>query len=64
MFSIFKAFKARVKLEFGKNIKCLKTNNGGEYTREEYDNFYQREGINRQFTVAYTLLNKMEWQSG
>ena len=30
VFSIFKAFKARVKLESGKKIKCLRTNNGGE----------------------------------
>ena len=41
VFSIFKAFKGRVELEFGKKIKCLRTNNGGEYTSDEFDNFCQ-----------------------
>ena len=54
VFSIFKGFKGRVELESGKKIKCLRTNNGGEYTSEEFDNFCQQEGIKRQFTVAYT----------
>ena len=54
MFSIFQAFKVRVELESRKKIKCLRTNNGGEYTSEEFDNFCQQEGIKRQFTVAYT----------
>ena len=35
-------------------IKCLRTDNGGEYTGEEFDSFCQQEGIKRQFTVAYT----------
>ena len=48
------AFKARVELESGKKIRCLRTNNGKEYTSEEFDNFCQQEGIMRQFTVAYT----------
>ena len=42
MFSIFKAFKVRVELESRKKIKCLRTNNGGEYTSEEFDNFCQQ----------------------
>ena len=42
MFSIFKAFKARVELESGKKIKyCLRNDNRGEYTSEEFDNFCQ-----------------------
>jgi hypothetical protein len=32
----------------------LRTNNGGEYTSDEFDNFCQHEGIKRQFTTAYT----------
>ena len=31
VFPIFKDFKARVELELEKRIKCLRTNNGGEY---------------------------------
>ena len=54
MFSIFKAFKLWVEHESRKKIECLRTNNGGEYTSEEFDNFCQQEGIKRQFMVAYT----------
>jgi len=54
MLGIFKTFKARVELESEKKIKCLRTDNGGEYTSDEFDNFCQHEGIKRQFTTAYT----------
>jgi 5'-3' exoribonuclease 2 len=54
--TVFKTFKARVELESEKKIKCLRTNNRGEYTSDEFDNFYQHEGIKRQFTTAYTPL--------
>ena len=54
VFPVFKIFKARVELESEKKIKCLRTDNGGEYTGEEFDSFCQQEGIKRQFTVAYT----------
>jgi transposase InsO family protein len=52
--AVFKTFKARVELEYEKKIKCLRTDNGGEYTSDEFDNFCQHEGIKRQFTTAYT----------
>ena len=35
VFPIFKDFKARVELESGKRIKCLRTDSGGEYTDED-----------------------------
>jgi transposase InsO family protein len=54
MLAIFKTFKVRVELESEKKIKCLSTDNGGEYTNDEFDNFCQHEGIKRQFTTAYT----------
>jgi transposase InsO family protein len=31
----------------------LRTDNGGEYTSDEFDNFCQHEGIKRQFTTTY-----------
>jgi len=52
--AVFKTFKARVELESGKKIKCLRTDNEGEYTCDEFDNFCQHEGIKRQFTMTYT----------
>nr|GEZ43135.1 Gag-Pol polyprotein [Tanacetum cinerariifolium] len=54
MFEVFKVYKARVELDFGKNIKCVRTDNGGEYTGDEFNTFYKQEGIKRQFTMVYT----------
>ncbi|KAE8667060.1 Retrovirus-related Pol polyprotein from transposon TNT 1-94 [Hibiscus syriacus] len=54
VFSTFKNFKARVEPDSGNKIKCFRTDNGGEYTSEEFDDFYKKEGIKRQFTVANT----------
>ncbi|KAE8725329.1 hypothetical protein F3Y22_tig00008957pilonHSYRG00078 [Hibiscus syriacus] len=54
VFSTFKNFKARVELDSGNKIKCFRTDNGGEYTSEEFDDFCKKECIKRQFTVANT----------
>jgi hypothetical protein len=51
---VFKTFKAGVELESKKKIKCLRIDNGGEYTIDEFDNLCQHEDIKRQFTIAYT----------
>ncbi|KAH9754149.1 Integrase catalytic domain-containing protein [Citrus sinensis] len=55
VFLVFKEYKARLELESGKKIKCLRTDNGGEYTDGEFLAFCKQKGIQRQFTVAYTL---------
>ncbi|GJX47496.1 gag-pol polyprotein [Tanacetum coccineum] len=47
-------YKARVELDSRKKIKCLRTDNRGEYTGDEFDTFCRQEGIKRQFTMAYT----------
>ncbi|GJU04571.1 retrovirus-related pol polyprotein from transposon TNT 1-94 [Tanacetum coccineum] len=54
VFEVFKVYKVRVELDSGKKIKCLRTDNGGEYTSDEFDTFCKQEGIKRQFTTAYT----------
>ena len=54
VFLVFKEYKARVELEFGKTIKCLRTDNGGKYTDNESLTYYRKEGIQRQFIMAYT----------
>ena len=33
---VFKVFKVQVELQSGKKIKCLRTNNGGEYISNEF----------------------------
>jgi hypothetical protein len=52
--AVFKTFKAQMELESEKKIKCLRTDNVGEYISDEFDNFCQHEGIKKQFTTAYT----------
>ncbi|TYK16527.1 hypothetical protein E5676_scaffold21G003420 [Cucumis melo var. makuwa] len=54
VYSVFKVFKVQVELQYGKKIKCLRTDNGGEYIRNEFVEFCNQEGIKRQFTAAYT----------
>ncbi|GKF48841.1 gag-pol polyprotein [Tanacetum coccineum] len=54
VFEVFKVYKARVELDSGKKIKCLRTDNGGEYTGNEFDTFCRQEEIKRQFTTVYT----------
>lgn len=53
-FNYFKLFKRKVEIETGKNIKCLRTDRGGEYTSNEFSDFCKEEGIRRQLTTAYT----------
>jgi transposase InsO family protein len=36
-----------------KNIKVLRYDNGGEYTSNEFNEFFVREGIKREVTVPY-----------
>ena len=47
VFPVFKEYKARVELEFGKLIKCLRTDNGGEYADNEFLVFCKKQGIQR-----------------
>ena len=47
VFAVFKVFKTRIELEFGKWIKCLRINNAGEYTYDKFDNFCDQEEIKR-----------------
>ena len=41
VFPVFKQYKAYVELESWKMIKCLRTDNGGEYTDGEFLTFYK-----------------------
>ncbi|KAL4337997.1 hypothetical protein AHAS_Ahas12G0166100 [Arachis hypogaea] len=54
VFAMFKEFKAKLEIESGKKIKCLRTDNGGEYVDGDFLTFCKQAVIQRQFTVAYT----------
>lgn len=53
-FNSFKCFKNLVEKETGLFIKCLRTDRGGEFNSEEFNNFCKQNGIKRQLTAAYT----------
>ena len=45
---MFKWYLARVEKETGKNLKCLRSNRGGEFTSNEFKEFFNDRGIKRQ----------------
>ncbi|CAL2270573.1 unnamed protein product [Prunus armeniaca] len=53
-FNCFRKFKAMTELQSGFKIKCLRSDRGGEFKSSEFDLFCEKEGIQRQFTLAHT----------
>jgi len=54
VFNVFKQFKATVEKITGKSIKCLRTDNGGEFTFLEFEQYCKDEGIVRHEIFVYT----------
>jgi hypothetical protein len=54
VFDRFKEFKALVENQIEKRIKVLRTDNGGEFCRNEFEEFCKKCGIERQNTTPYT----------
>ena len=59
VFNVFKQFKATVEKRTDKSIKCLRTDNGGEFTSIEFEQYCKDEGIIRQKKLLFILLSKM-----
>ncbi|WJX60656.1 hypothetical protein P8452_45840 [Trifolium repens] len=53
-FDVFKKFKALVEKQSGKSIKVLRTDDGGEYTSTEFENYCKEKGIIHEVTAPYT----------
>ena len=43
-----------VENEIGKKLKCLRSDNGGEYCSKEFDDYYSYHGIRRDKIVLGT----------
>ena len=54
VFQQFQEFKALVENQTGRIFRVLRSDNGGEYTSNEFRDFCAREGIRRELTVPYT----------
>jgi len=54
VFDKFVEFKASVENLTGRKIKVPRTDNGGEYTSNEFKDFCKGEGIKRELTTPYT----------
>jgi transposase InsO family protein len=50
----FKDFKAIVEKQSGCKIRTVRSNQGGEYTSNDFDAFCTQQGIRHQITPAYT----------
>ena len=54
VFDTFKKWKYLVEIEIGKKLKCLRSDNGGEYYNKEFDRYCSEHGIRREKTVPRT----------
>ncbi|KAE8705298.1 Mitogen-activated protein kinase kinase kinase YODA [Hibiscus syriacus] len=54
VFEKFKLWKAEVENQTGRKIKCLRSENGTEYTNSQFLHFCKEHGIKRYFTVRKT----------
>lgn len=53
-FENFRKFKALVEKQSGKSVKALRTDRGGEFLSQKFDEFCEENGIRRELTAPYT----------
>ena len=54
VFDVFKKWKALVENETGLKLKCLRSDNGGEYCSKEFEEYCAKNGIKREKTIPNT----------
>ena len=54
VFETFKKRKAMVEIETGLKVKCLRSDNGGEYINRGFSEYYATQGIRMEKTIPGT----------
>ena len=54
VFNTFKIWKAKVETEIGLKLKCLRSDNGGEYIDEGFKEYCATNGIRMEKTIPRT----------
>lgn len=54
VFEYFKTFRTFVEKQSGKSIKALRSDCGGEYTANHFQEYLKQNGIHHQYTTRYT----------
>jgi len=54
VFEKFKEFQYTLENDIGRKIKCLRMDNGGEYTSREFNDYLKEKMIRRQLTCPST----------
>jgi transposase InsO family protein len=53
-FEIFKKFKVMIKKSTGYYVQALRSDRGGEYLSNEFNAYYENQGVRRYLTAPYT----------
>jgi hypothetical protein len=53
VFNRFEEFKYILENQTGKEMKVFKSDNGGEYTSNEFNDLCVKEGIKRELKIPY-----------
>ncbi|KAK8954179.1 hypothetical protein KSP39_PZI002872 [Platanthera zijinensis] len=53
-FTKFREFKAAAEKQSGHNLKCLRSDGGGEFTSLEFQDYCKDQGITRELTAPYS----------
>ena len=54
VFENFKEYKSEVENQLGQSIKVLRSDRGGEYLSQEFQDYLKENGILSQWTPPYT----------
>ena len=54
IFGLFKVFKALVENQCGRKLKVLRYDNGGEYVKSEFIQYFKDSSIQMQNSIPYT----------